>query len=115
MTPEKQRVVIAEACGWQRCYVNSDEFYGLNPNRIYTIMPNYPFSLNAMHDAEKVLWDKGLLLEFVNQLVGIVCAAKGFRLDKLTTDDHLIFVATATAEQEAEAFLRVLGLWEEAL
>jgi hypothetical protein len=115
MTPEKQRVVIAEACGWQRCNVNSDnEFYGVNPNGIYTILPNYPFDLNAMHEAEKVLWDTGKAMEFTNQLVGIACSARGFRWDKGTSDDHLMCLSHARADERAEAFLRTIGKWEEA-
>ena len=127
MTPEKQRIAIAEACGW-KCFGHPDQIlatknwqfayqFVISPTGeivSHNSIPDYLNDKNAMQEAKKVLWDKGLLLEFVNQLVGIVCAAKGFRWDKLTTDDHLIFVATATAEQEAEAFLRVLGLWEEA-
>ena len=76
-------------------------------------LPDYLNDKNAMQEAKKVLTDKGLMLEFVNKLVGIVCSAMGLRWERLTTDDHLILVATATAEQEAEAFLRVMGLWEE--
>ena len=106
MSPEKQRIAIATACGWTDTQI-IDGKYG------QTDVPNYLGDLNAMHEVKKVLWDKGLMLEFVNRLVGIVCSAMGFRWDKLTADDHLILVANATAEQEAEAFLRTLGLWEE--
>jgi hypothetical protein len=74
--------------------------------------PNYLGDLNAMQEAKKTLWDKGYMLEFVNQLVGITCSAKGWRWEKLTPDDHLILVANATAEEEAEAFLRTLSLWQ---
>ena len=116
MTPEKQRLAIAEACKWKWAILWTGELHGkpIAEQGPFREVPDYLNDKNAMQEAKKVLWDKGLLLEFVNQLVGIVCAAKGFRWDKLTTDDHLIFVATATAEQEAEAFLRTLGLWEEA-
>ena len=105
MSPEKQRIAIATACGWTDTQI-IDGKYG------QTDVPDYLGDLNAMHEAKKVLWDR-LLLEFVKKLADITCSAMGFRWEKLTTDDHLILVANATAEQEAEAFLRTLGLWED--
>ena len=122
MTPEKQQRAIEKVCGWiiETPENHRTDFLHWTPPGCVEKMywhcynpPDYLKDKNAMHEAKKVLCDKGLMLEFVNQLVGIVCAAKGFRWDKLTTDDHLMLVATATAEQEAEAFLRTLGLLEE--
>jgi hypothetical protein len=75
--------------------------------------PDYLGDLNACHEMEKVLWDTGKAMEFTNQLVGIVCSARGFRWDKGTPDDHLMCLSHATAAQRAEAFLRTLGLWTE--
>ena len=126
MTREKQRIAIATACGW-KCAGHPDQLaatgdfqfayqFVINPNgEIVThySIPDYLTDLNAMHKAKKVLWRKGLMLEFVNQIVGITYSAMGFLWDKLTTDDHLILIANANAEQESEAFLRTLGLWEE--
>ena len=66
-----------------------------------------------MHQAEKVLWDFGYAMEFTNQLVGIVCSARGFRWDKGNQDDHLMCLSHATAAQRAEAFLRTIGKWKE--
>jgi hypothetical protein len=98
MTPKEQQVAIEEACGWTvwSCGV-----------------PDYLNDLNAMHEAEKVLWDTGKAMEFTNQLVGIVCSARGFRWDKGTPDDHLMCLSHATASQRAEAFLRTIGKWKE--
>lgn len=110
MSPQNQRVAIAIACGWK----HGHKGLWVEKLQTYAALPRYLNDKNAIHEAKKVLTDKGLLLEFVNQLVGIVCAAKGLRWDKVTADDHLILVATATAEQESEAFLRTLGLWEDA-
>ena len=132
MTPEQQRIAIAEACGWTVTHwkVNPFDVIATKDGTEYLLkhLPDYLNDLNAMHEAEKVLWDKGLMLEFVNQLVGIVCAAKGFRLDKLATDEVAAYVTVlclavqpkpmlhhATAAQRAEAFLRTIGKWEEAL
>ena len=77
------------------------------------VLPDFLNDLNAMHDAEKVLWDTGKAMEFTNRLVGIVCSARGFRWDKGTEDDHLMCLSHATAAQRAEAFLRTIGKWEE--
>lgn len=54
-----------------------------------------------------------LKMEFTNQLVAIVCSARGFRWDKGNQDDHLMCLSHATASQRAEAFLRTIGKWEE--
>ena len=121
MSPQKQRIAIAMACGWtdirlQRLYLGDQDWRGTKlkgGEKHRNRLPDYLNDLNAMHEAKKVLCDKGLMLEFVNQLVGIVCSAMGFRWDKVTADDHLILVANANAEQESEAFLKTLGLWEE--
>jgi hypothetical protein len=110
MTPEEQRIAIAEACGWT-CIV----FVGLFGEKDYRgvhescrpkgktgkwqgRIPDYLNDLNAMHEAEKIL--------------------------KPGTDeeaDYLVFLARltnckpsfATAAQRAEAFLRVLDLWKD--
>ena len=121
MSPEKQRIAIATACGWtdirrQRLYLGNQDLWGTKlkgGEKHRNRLPDYLNDKNAMQEVKKVLSDKGLMLEFVNQLVGTTYSAMGFRWEKLTTDDHLILVANATAEQEAEAFLRTLGLWEK--
>ena len=106
MTPEKQRVAIAEACGWTDTQI-IDGKYG------QTDVPDYPSDKNAMQIAKQVLWDKGFMMEFVNLLVVITCYAKEISWSNVTTDDRQMLIANATAEQEAEAFLKVLGRWEE--
>ncbi len=102
MTPESQRIAIAEACGWKRRdYVNchgvnvadwvsrNDVIYGTEN------LPDYLNDLNAMHEAEKVL-------------TGIQLAEYSIWLQKIEDLDFL-----ATAAQRAEAFLKTLGLWVE--
>jgi len=118
MTPEQQQIAIAEACGWKeteawldgrRCFERADSNAGWD----FDSLPDYLNDLNAMHAAERMLWDFGDEMEFTNQLVGIVCSARGFRWDKGTQDDHLMCLSHATASQRAEAFLRTIGKWEE--
>jgi hypothetical protein len=108
MNPEQQRIAIAEACGWKNVDAGAGRVWGFTTRHkgtpsesdVCVDVPNYPFDLNAMHEAEKVLTDK---------------AHEEFRLnlyDLLGDDSRLI--VSATASQRAEAFLRTIGKWEEA-
>ena len=98
MTPEQQRIAIAEACGRvQRAdgfWFPAGKYYGSAG------IPNYLNDLNAMHDAEKVL----VRLQWVSYLR---------RLQTLC-DESVSWPIHATASQRAEAFLRTIGKWEEA-
>ena len=104
MNPEQQQIAIGEADGWTW---HGDASWPKNPGNFYwkkgclnyQILPNYPFDLNAMHEAEKVLTSEQVtsyvyLLESMN--------------DRWSTP------AFATASQRAEAFLRTINKWEEA-
>ena len=109
MTPEEQRVAIAEACGWteteawldgRRCFERADSNAGWD----FDSLPDYINDLNAMHEAEKVLIgdepeNSELWCDFQTNLV-IACPA------------YLSYHATAS--QRAEAFLRTIGKWKEA-
>lgn len=91
MSDEQINIAIAEACGWKR------ELIGPVPgNRHYTIIPNYLNDLNAMHEAEKIL-NSEQLQEYYESLGGTNCWK----------------YASSTAHQRAEAFLEVLGKWED--
>jgi len=120
MTPEQQRIAIAEACGWTRY----PEFEGQDPDsawddkaihdamrenfewlcpqgKIRNSLPDFMSDLNAMHEAEKSLPDNddaGSRHDYRLMLMEI-CQQGGS--------------AFATAAQRAEAFLRTLGKWVE--
>ncbi len=98
MSPEKQRIAIAEVCGWSK----ADAKRGYTLSQFTEQVPDYLNDLNAMHEVEKSisneLWDC-----FYNQLARITKAEQ--------SDDRGFFCATA--RQRAEAFLRVMGKWEE--
>jgi hypothetical protein len=105
MTPEEQRVAIAEACGWteteawldgRRCFERADSNAGWD----FDSLPNYLNDLNAMHDAEKAM-NNNDWWKFVEHLTNI--CGRGTALG-----------ISATASQRAEAFLRTIGKWEEA-
>ena len=104
MTPESQRIAIAEACGWKLvtdnpCY----EPYWENPtgNMIAVScgmrLPDYLNDLNAMHEAEKI-FNHAQYCRYISGLVSLTVA-----------DNNSIFMATAA--QRAEAFLRTIEKW----
>lgn len=82
MSPEAQRIAIAEACGWK--------FYPLN-------LPNYLNDLNAMHEAEKRLSEEQMTIYTSNLFE--IC-------------DDWPKATLATAAQRAEAFLKTVGKFE---
>ena len=92
MKPHRQRIAIAEACGF-KCSEYSDELGQL----VAEFTPDYLKDLNAMHEAEEELGSYvPNFLKYLNILKGInpMCVR-------------------ATAAQRAEAFLRTIGKWEE--
>jgi hypothetical protein len=109
MSPEAQRIAIAEACGytnvcmqeWESVDIESRSIaYGtelqgtINGKRCF--VDNYLNDLNAMHEAEKVL--RPMQRErYRTELVYILAGADIF----------------ATAEQRAEAFLKTIGEWKD--
>ena len=103
MTPEKQRIAIAKACGWTDTQI-IDGKYG------QTDVPDYLNDLNACHEMEQVL-DYEQCEAFSNTVADIVQAAnreKDYAFPWAFARIH------ATAAQRCEAFLRTLGLWEDA-
>ena len=100
MTPEKQRIKIAEACGWKD--VTDWKAAGINgqhPTEPWTeVIPDYLNDLNAMHEAEKILTaqQRRSYVRYIFNLPVSECESNTF----------------ATAAQRAEAFLRTIGKWE---
>jgi hypothetical protein len=100
MKPEKQRIAIAEACGWTglKQSMGYETRYRGTPSEttVWVSLPDYLNDLNAMHEAEKTLDYNDLndMEESVSFHFGV-------------TPFH------ATASQRAEAFLRTIGKWEE--
>jgi hypothetical protein len=99
MSPEKQRIAIAKACG----IVTSDQWGPLYRTAFGLVRdcPDYLNDLNAMHEAEGVL--NGLLvLKYTTGLRAITGGGSG-------SFSHI----HGTAAQRAEAFLRTIGKWED--
>ena len=128
MSPEAQRIAIAEACGakW-RCvscashaslsfnesdYEANWEWCQKDSHRMCDdTIPNYPADLNAMHEAIGTLDFYSLLL-CADWLIKI-CNPNHDRLVKEFTDHERARAINATAAQRAEAFLRTIGKWED--
>ena len=93
MTPEAQRIAIAEACGWTRRREHAMSQWIAPHGGSWNEPPDYLNDLNAMQSAEKLLK-----------------SAEQFRQYADSLDDgnggHF-----ATAAQRAEAFLKTLNLW----
>ena len=126
MTPEAQRIAIAEACGWtwMRWGNPPDETnrFMAPPGRgakgsmiqcerpthgrpiNLNDIPDYLNDLNAMHEAEKTL-DFRDRRKFAEKLSAITETERGDHWDDALALCH------ATAKQRAEAFLRAKGLW----
>lgn len=95
MTKEQQRAAIAEACG-----ILSEDKWGelyRTPHGIVRDCPDYLNDLNAMHEAKLTLSPKDLST--------MMCI-----LIQMGVDRNFNFFV-ATAEQQAEAFLRTIRKW----
>jgi len=120
MTPEQQRIAIAEACGWTQCeYVesiglakgmpgNNTPSYGTYENGMAQL-PDYLVDLNAMHEAEQTLWQKNWASrhDFVDKLARILSPTHGHH------QQSGLDLLDATAAERAEAFLRTMNKWKE--
>jgi hypothetical protein len=120
MKSEEQNIAIAKAYGWkpdddgaglntwEASYVGN-KLYGKQPqynkeNKIVSyiigrIVPDYINDLNAMHEAEKILFPK-FEIEWHNQLQNVCGGSWRIMLN-------------SSAAQRAEAFLRTIGKWED--
>lgn len=124
MTPEQQRIAIAEACGWKREYTFISQDIGslgeeiqawIAPDGTTSVvaLPDYLNDLNAMHEAEKVL-DAMQRAKFAEELAYVVLAVFNNPETEFVFSRCSLFVfAHATASQRAEAFLRTIGRWIE--
>ena len=112
MNADKQRIAIAEACGWKpspHCPTFGAPPWGIPPapkeaGRPWEEFPDYLNDLNAMHESEKVL-TLAQKREYHTQLCEVQRAHHG----KYKDGTYLI---SATAPQRAEAFLRTIGKWD---
>jgi len=115
MNEEKQRIAIAEACGWQRFCPEKDPNYWYKPRWrevvITNKLPDYLSDLNAMHEAEKTLTD-GQKMDYAEFMDDFIVPSITYNQYNLWSG---VFEAMHTpASLRAEVFLRTIGKWEEA-
>jgi hypothetical protein len=107
MTPDEQRIAIAEACGivihahWGPLYKT--------PKGIVRVCPDYLRNLNDMYEAEATmnLTDK-------YQYGKSICKIMNIDTEGGLDVADIYYVCHASAAQRAEAFLRTIGKWEGA-
>lgn len=115
MTPEQQRICIAEACGWRIDFdpsvpngvcpyqlidpIGHRTGYAFDVGTLWKYhSPDFLTDLNAIHEAEKTLTTDEYAL-FRHHLCDL--HGNGFR------------VYSAISAHRAEAFLRAIGKWTE--
>jgi len=107
MTPQAQRIAIAEACGWKdvKNVATKREtpiIKGITPDGKWSaVIPDYINDLNVMHEAESLFFLQ--LVEKKHWLTLSEVMGNGLQVGHW----H------ATAAQRAEAFLKTLGLWQD--
>lgn len=113
MNPEKQRIKIAEACGWTDIkptgnFLQTPCGSDPDPDEGWGSLPDYLNDLNAMHEVEKTLSDEQWR-EYIVKLARVIAGAK--RNEKVSVPTSILI--SAIAAQRSEAFLRTLNLWED--
>ena len=139
MTPNEINRAIVEECGWKPLGSISGDVYVLLDDKRQIIQsaciygsvmhkyrldigieggttPNYHGDLNAMHEAEKILICEEPV-RYVCYLIDILANWKD-NIPRSALEAHInkqgcFSVATATATQRAEAFLRTKNKWKE--
>ena len=127
MSPEAQRIAIAEACGWRAeqwskpndswfLYSpngerHSDPSYGTREAAFDGHAPNYLNDLNAMREVENKLLTAEQRCMYREELATVCnCRRRIIWMDWTGPDVDLVINATAC--QRAEAFLRTVGAWQ---
>lgn len=101
MTDYRVNEAIAEAIGWERNVIDRD----MQGNFCPRDTPSFCNDLNAMHEAERVLFtgSQKLRWKYVAEL----------HISAEPTGWGNYAGAHATARQRAEAFLRTIGKWQQ--
>lgn len=118
MTPEQQRIAIAEAYGFTGVlHAPTGFFSGWKDGQI-KVIPDYLNDLNAMHEAEKRCLNRYTCHSFFDTL-GLIAIKDWADCDGSPSYEgdgsyfEMWVIESATSAQRAEAFLRTLGKWKE--
>lgn len=123
MNKEKQRIAIAEACGYKphtpgalgvlRWIAEYHETNDISSGVLYLDeLPDYLNDLNAMHEAENIL-DANQRVEYAS-LITRQFIDEIYQVIPNNLDFPICFPAiNVKAEVKAENFLRAIGKWED--
>jgi hypothetical protein len=109
MTPEQQRIAIAEFCGWKDCHLSESwasiigTLYEVNGNQ-YAMIPNYFSDLNAMHEAWQLLTHEQKLA--YRREIALIASRE-------VPNRQSHWLEDIAAEFGHEAYLRTIGKWIE--
>ena len=114
MTLDKQRIAIAEACGWKKVpsSVHFPEWEKDGQRVLFSKLPDCLKDLNATHEAEKTLTPEQHEA-FCVHLRNVVTTPTLLEALFVSYWSRGFSILHASAPQRAEAFLRTLGLWTE--
>ena len=104
MTEELQRIAIAKSVG---IYIHDGDHAPSNYMFVEDL-PDYLNDLNAMHEAEQILWG----MNWSNRYAfndNLANTLKGRTVNRNEWDAETLL--DATAAQRAEAYLRAIGKW----
>lgn len=139
MSPEAQRIAIAESVGWEpsgktgiwyhvKLGFRTMQESAVHKKRIEmglgdanSMMPDYLNDLNAMHEVEAMAknWSADKYAEYVKHIEDMmptVCLLPLHPDPKYQKNDlfaDIFALVHATAAQRAEAYLRTIGKWKE--
>ena len=105
MTPERQRIVIAEACNVRPPLIGTQYSHDGNHCSKWEY-PNYTGDLNMIHEAELTLWNEPETVErYRDILQRLYLKAVGY--------SGADYWWMAGPQMRAEAYIRAKGLWED--
>jgi hypothetical protein len=106
VSPDEQRIAIAEACGWFYQSQKVRGWYHKWDLKRISKLPDYYNSLDAMHEAEKVLTDEQWH-KYRDELRTTVLGPVRMVSEWCKADIH------ATASQKAKCFLKAICKYKE--
>jgi hypothetical protein len=121
VTPETQRIKIAQCCGWTG--FNPDnipdclQYDARRPDGKWDELPDYLNDRNAMADALRAFDNLAPLTReqwwqrYFGMLDTVMDVPFSFMPQRTTADDIAVYMATPA--QQAEAFLRTIGQYKD--
>lgn len=113
MSPESQRIAIAEYCGYKLhergITAPSGTFSPRYAMPVISLLPDYLNDLNEIHKAEKIL-NRSQWGDYCFWLTETIDISQPVPHASQTAEERFLTLH-ATASQKAEALLRTIGRW----